>query len=90
MSITLKIPYSYIVQKRSDMRVVLDAKYKLGVDNNLVILRGREPLVREWCAHNLLYNLHIARKHTRDVDFEYPQKWYISVVWYLLSLLYWK
>ena len=36
-------------------------------------------MVLEWAAHNMLYNLNIQRERTKDVDLDYPQKWYYKV-----------
>lgn len=51
--------------------------------------RSMDSLVREWCAHNLLYDLGLWRDHTADVDLNYPQrsKW-VEVVWFILSIFY--
>lgn len=47
-------------------------------------------MIREWRGHNLLFALKIFKKHTRDVDFEYPQKWYFKIGYYFLSMLYYR
>lgn len=38
--------------------------------------RSVKSLRREWATHNLCYALGIKRSSTKDVDFNYPQKWY--------------
>ena len=52
-------------------------------------IRGIENLVREWRAHNLLYDLWLFRSHTRDVDLDSEgngpkYQW----LWNILSALY--
>lgn len=37
--------------------------------------RSEKSLVAEWEAHNALYNLHIMRSRTAEVDLNYPQKY---------------
>lgn len=43
--------------------------------------RTNGSMKREWASHNLLYNLHLFRSHTKDVDLNYPQKWYVSLAY---------
>ena len=38
--------------------------------------RTYKSLEKEWAVHNLCYNLHLFRSHTKDVDLNYPQIWY--------------
>lgn len=49
--------------------------------------RSIKSLAREWVAHNNLYSLGYKEKETGSVDFNYPQQWYISIVYWLLSLI---
>ena len=41
-----------------------------------------DSLRREWAAHNLAYILGIRRDKSADTDLNYPQRWYVK-------LLYW-
>lgn len=41
--------------------------------NNVLVNRSNKSLSQEWATHNLLYDLHICRSHTKDVDLNYPQ-----------------
>lgn len=43
--------------------------------------RSLGSIKREWATHTLLYNLHLFRSHTKDVDINYPQKWYVTFVY---------
>lgn len=43
----------------------------------------------EWASHNFLYNLGLWRSHTKDVDLEWPQKWYWSAIYYILGPISW-
>lgn len=47
--------------------------------NSVLINRSDKSLSKEWATHNLLYDLHIFRSHTSDVDLNYPQKWYEKI-----------
>lgn len=44
-----------------------------------VFKRGYPSLKREWATHTLLYDLNIQRERTKDVDLDYPQKWYYRI-----------
>ena len=80
------IQNSYTIDKRMVMRDVLNDlrdNFSSAVFDN----RGNISMIFEWVAHNNLYNLHICRSHTKDVDFEYPQKWYFKLAWFLLGII---
>ena len=47
--------------------------------------RTMRSLKREWAAHNLLYNMGIMKDRTKDVDLDYPQKWYIKVAYFFVG-----
>ena len=55
--------------------------------DTIVARRTIKSMVREWRAHNLLYNLHLFRSHTQDVDLD-KEPWYRQVVYFILSTLY--
>ena len=46
--------------------------------------------IAEWRAHNLLYTLGIYRNHTMHTDFNFEIKWYEKIVYFILSLLYFR
>ena len=51
--------------------------------------RSLHSLVAEWRSHNLFYDLHVFRSHTRDVGMESHQVWYKEVFCRVVSFLYW-
>lgn len=53
--------------------------------NNVTRNRSMFSLCNEWIAHTHLYNLGIARSHTRDVDLEYPQSALHSIAWTIIG-----
>jgi len=85
---TFTIVDSYRIRSRAEMRAQIEA-HRLMNPHNLALQRGTSSLVREWCGHNLLHSLRIAQARTASVDFEAPQRWYISTVWLVLSCFYW-
>lgn len=74
-------------------------KYKSVMKQTLLDLAAESPdcltwkrtmnsLLREWRTHNLFYDLHLFRSHTKDVDLDYPAKWYTEIAYFLLSPFY--
>lgn len=47
--------------------------------------RSNKSMIREWIAHNNLYILGYEVERTKNVDLNYPQKWYVKVAYWLLS-----
>lgn len=56
--------------------------------DHIVFKRQLKSLKNEWISHNLLYKLGLYKDRTRDVDFEYPIKWYYRIGYYILSKLW--
>lgn len=83
----LTIRNSYLVREEAQMLKGIDRLIDQWPESD-VWIRSNASLLREWKAHNLLYDLHLFREHTKDVDFEYPQKWYTRVAWFVLSQFY--
>lgn len=73
----LHIPDSWIYSKHN-FRDILKAIREEHPDSD-VWERSDGSLCREWATHNLLYALGIARERTKDVDLNYPQKWYVRI-----------
>lgn len=77
---------SYTVDKRSIMRdVIKDLKNTFSA--TVLTNRSTCSMVFEWVGHNNLYKLGLWRDHTKDVDLEWPQKWYDKLAWFLLGLI---
>jgi hypothetical protein len=58
-------------------------------DGSTTIFKKRSygSLICEWRVHNLLYDLHLFRSHTKDVDLN-NIKWYYNLIYIILSPLY--
>lgn len=50
--------------------------------------RTVDDMMKEWCAHNLLYDLHILRNRTKDTDLEYKQKPIVKFGYSVLYFIY--
>ena len=48
--------------------------------------RSIYSLMNEWIAHNLLYELNICKRHTKDCDFESKQKIHMFILYFILSM----
>lgn len=88
----INIKNSYKVTSRERMKVILNIikeyveDYDEGIETPFDH-RSIKSMVREWVAHNNLYTLGYKKEQTKDIDLDYPQKWYISVIYWVLSLV---
>lgn len=78
---------SYTVPKNQFDRVL--GKIKTDNPDCEVWNRCWWSLKFEWATHNFLYMLHILRSHTKDVDLNYPQPWYINWAYNVIGCLVW-
>jgi hypothetical protein len=46
-----------------------------------------KDLINEWKTHNLFYDLHLFRSHTKDVDLN-KHSWFIKLIYSILSKFY--
>ena len=53
----------------------------------MVYKRWMWSLRCEWAVHNVLYKLGLWRSHTKDVDLNYPIKWYVEVLYVIFGTL---
>ena len=49
--------------------------------------RSEKSMLNEWKAHNIFYQHGWFQDHTADVDFEFKQKWYYKVGYWLVAHL---
>lgn len=49
--------------------------------------RANSSLIREWVAHNNAYKLNYKRERTGSVDMNYPQKWYVKLLYFVCSII---
>ena len=85
----IHIEDSYKVNTREDMQMILnDIRAKHSLEESDVLKRTDKSLIKEWRAHNLFYNLHLFRSHTKDVDLNYPQSKITEIVYSIVSIFY--
>lgn len=81
----VKVIDSYMVFKKDfEMEIKNIIKMTPGLE---VWKRSVKSLKLEWATHSLLYNLGIKRNKTADVDFDYPQKWYMKAGYWIIGNL---
>lgn len=79
---------SYLIKSKADMSFVLSViKYNYPQSDYIVNQLDKDTMINEWRGHNLLYNLHLFRSHTKDVDIN-KNPWYLKVGYWILSKLY--
>ena len=88
----INIKNSYKVTSRERMKVILNIikeyveDYDEGIETPFNH-RSIKSMVRKWIAHNNLYKLGYKKQQNKDVDLDYPQKWYIPAIYWVLSLI---
>lgn len=60
-------------------------KYNYKFDNSN---RTKFNVLAEWRTHNLLYDLRLFRRHTKDVNIEYNQNKVLTIVYAIFSIFY--
>lgn len=49
--------------------------------------RSISSMVREWISHNNAYKVGYKESRTCNLDLNYPQKWYVPIIYWFLSLI---
>jgi hypothetical protein len=85
------IEKSFKIKSIKDMKAVLlllREQTKLSSIKYAIDKRSLFSMINEWRVHNLLYALCIEKDRTISVDLNTGQKWYIKVLYTLLSPFY--
>lgn len=88
----INIKDSYKVTNRNRMTVILSIvkeyteDYGEGTETPFNH-RSIKSMVREWVAHNNLHKLGYKKGQTKNIDLNYPQKWYVPIIYWFLSLI---
>ena len=81
----IQIKDSYTITSKSEMSEILYALEHFHPECN-VFKRNHFSLICEWKTHNRLYKLGLWKNHTKDVDLNYPLKWYMKVLYVLFGI----
>lgn len=83
----LTIHESHKVRTLRDMKRLLQDIRLTNADKNYNILqRTDRNIIDEWRVHNLFYDMHVFRLHTRTVDLESPQRWYFRIAYRIFRI----
>jgi len=83
----LRIFDSYLVRKKNFQGRL--NSIKAIHSNSDIWKRSPRSMRMEWATHNGLYAMGILRDKTKDVDLNYPQKWYAKIGYALCGNLFW-
>ena len=78
---SIHIEDSYLISKNEFGNELKKIEDLYAGETSVFKYRTYESLEKEWAVHNLCYNLHLFRSHTKDVDLNYPQIWYESCLY---------
>ena len=78
------IPNSYRYSREEVEDFVKDAKPKHPSCLPLQ-KRSKRSLLREWAAHKLAYLVGFKRERTASVDLNYPQRWWVKVLYFVVG-----
>lgn len=81
----IHIEDSYKVKEKSKMYEILYI-----IQHNhpecKVFNRSYKSMIAEWRVHNRLYKIGYKRNRTKDVDINYPLKWYVELAYKILGI----
>lgn len=84
----IQIKDSYLITSQKQMRNIVQAIRMAAYEEGYEYKRTNDSWVREWAAHNLLYDWHVKRDRTGDVDLNENESSLKRLCYYLFSLLY--
>ena len=82
----IHIKDSYKYHKRKQIDTILDAIFRIEDDSPVFANRERWSLASEWRVHTRLYKLGLWKSRTKDVDLNWPIKWYMVVLYNIFGL----
>lgn len=82
----LKIYDSYRFKTKAEMNLILDEIQEIHPSCDIWKQRSRKSLIWEWKTHNWFFNNFWYVQHTKDVDLEFPQKFYYKIAYFVASI----
>ena len=88
----IHIEDSYYITLRALMKVFF-IKLRKYLEEHQVTMdtplnhRSDRSLCNEWITHNNAYKLGFRKDQSRDCDLDWPQKWYMNIIYWLGSLI---
>lgn len=74
---------SYLITDDTEKLAII--YFLLGKVDGLAEHRTAKSMLNEWKAHNIFYQHGWWQDHTADVDFEFKQKWFYKLAWWLVA-----
>ena len=84
----IQIKDSYLITNQKQMRDIVQAIRVAAYEEGYEYKRTNDSWVREWAAHNLLYDWNFKRDRTGTVDLSENESGFKRFCYCLLSLLY--
>ena len=84
----IHIENSWEVSKK-DFRTTLDEIENEHPECLVFQHRCKASMEHEWATHNALYLLGLWKSHTKDVDINWPIKWYVCFLYNVVGALVW-
>lgn len=78
---------SYKIKSIKNMKYVINSTREKCDESYVIHKRSMYSLVNEWRTHNLLYDLHIKREQTKDVDLD-NETLFRKICYSILSIFY--
>lgn len=91
--LNIHITNSYQVKSGKEMEQIIDMIMNKSYYQQLTaagFTRSKGSLLREWKAHNLLYNWGYEKERTGSVDLNQNESRCHRIGYFILSLFYWK
>ena len=87
----INIKDSYTIKDPFEMRVIVKEIKEFLKENNITMdtpfnHRSLWSMIREWVSHNNAYIIGYKRERVGSVDLNFPQKWYVKVLYFILSM----
>ena len=88
----IHIEDSYTVTNPVDMKNVLNDTVEFLNTNHITMdtpfnHRSICSMLNEWKTHNNLYKLNIKPERVKSVDLNYPQAWYMPILYFFCGLI---
>lgn len=81
----IHIEDSYKTSSKYKMGIVLTQLRKEYPDNEVLLHRTNDSIIAEWLVHTYLYNWGLFKSHTKDVDINYPLRWFEKIAYKIVE-----
>lgn len=82
----IRIVNSCQITKDADKRIILQKINDKLKDNGIIFKRTIDSQLYEWKGHNVMYQWHLFRSHSTNVDINEDESWLRRVCYRILSI----